>query len=156
MVSKPWSSKERMRSQFSIVLVIHKLIEVDIIIITMTMIIIMILLMIMIFPRNRRDIFLLYYVKKNEERMHSWRRGSQDRTCDLLSLPIRSTWIKVWRVVCHLLCCFCQENIRLFLLASWKLPGAAIQVTYIFDFSFKFTISFFLFSCPNLFIFFSQ
>jgi len=37
MVSKPWSNKGRMRSQFSIVLVIHKLIEVDIIIITMMM-----------------------------------------------------------------------------------------------------------------------
>lgn len=51
------------------------------------MITMILLMMIMIFPTNRRDIFLLYYVK---ERMHSWRWSSQDRTYDTYTFPIHS------------------------------------------------------------------
>lgn len=92
-------------------------------------------MMITIFPRNRRDIFLLYYVKSECTRDDEALRIEPTT----LFLPSRSARVEVWRVVCHLLCCFCQENIRLFSLASWKLSGAQRHDYIILFFSLKFS-----------------
>jgi len=100
----------------------------------MTTIIIMILLMIMIFLRNRRDIFLLYYVKKKEERMHSWRRGSQDRTCDLLSHSVYASRRNMANGLPLILLLLPGKYTAFLLLASWKLPGAAVHIIFLFSF----------------------
>lgn len=95
------------------------------------------ILLITIFPRNRRDIFLLYYVKKKESECTHDDRALRKR----LAFPIQSIYASRRSMAGGLpltLLLLCQENTRL---RHEDSRCSKIQVTYIFLFSFK-SISF--------------
>jgi len=101
----------------------------------MTTIIIMILLMIMIFLRNRRDIFLLYYVKKKRRAnaLVTTRISGSNLRPAFRSHSVYASRRSMADGLPLILLLLPGKYTAFLLLASWKLPGAAVHI-FLFSF----------------------